>query len=198
MVHPRLHIYVELIKKEINRLSQLDSADFMDYVRDCNGSFPDMLSFVDYKWQAKLLQPLVDPQAIRMLLHDGSTRHEIDILTCMDEKIRLLLVKDVPKEQQTYILSYLHGLQKLEQRDWDFGILPVLIMTGKLPAQYPSEMKNCVFCKKSYKLWCSVITCDCGVHSFCEDCDKTLGPEGACPLWEESGTQCESNSIRLH
>lgn len=175
-----IQIYVRLLEEETNRLLDLSPHAFREYVCPLNGS--DLLKLLEWvynpSFKIKLLRA-TDSQLVYETLRLMSPLMESELLNIMDQRQRLFVVRNFSGYYQTQKLKSLRIWQELEESNWTDQILPVHVMTGELPAHYPSDMKTCVVCKRGYNIWDSVIRADCGAHSFCEDCDTT---EGGCPV----------------
>lgn len=187
---------MQKLKRQIEILSQIDPVNFMCLIGEVNvgptyTSFADIIHFVDNCSKVKLLKPIESPEFLRELLSSGTLQQRMDIIICLDDKKRLAVMDKIPERTQARYLSYLRYVQEVERPEWPQRVLPALIKTGPfLPDYYPREMETCIHCKSEYKVWSTIISCDCLVHSFCEDCDRRKNTDGACPMEMEGGSNC--------
>jgi hypothetical protein len=115
---------------------------------------------------------LTSPNLAARILKGFDIHTQVECLYEIKESQRHLIASNLSEEKREIMLK---GLEML---NWPGRMLPMLVMTGEIPAHYPSTMKVCAVCANGYFAWDSIIAADCGKHSFCEECEPE---EGICP-----------------
>jgi hypothetical protein len=123
---------------------------------------------------------LISPNLAARILKNFDIHTRVEYLYQIKESQRHLIASNFSEEKRETMLKGLEYWQLLEMLDWSGAgnTLPILVLTGEIPAHYPRTMRICAVCARGYIVWDSIIAADCGKHSFCEGCEPE---EGICP-----------------
>jgi hypothetical protein len=171
-------VYINLLAEQGRQLGQLS----LDALRDrvCPLSAASLVElftwFRDSTFRSKLLQ-IADPTVLYYALRLMNPHLAAESLYIAKTNQRSLVISMMSALEKETTLKRLASWQELEMWNWPGRIANLLVMTGELPTHYPGAMASCIGCKKSYRIWESVMAADCSAHSFCDDCDL---PDSGC------------------
>ena len=97
------------------------------------------------------------------------------ILRSIRKHRRIDVLKGFKPETKSCVVKNLINYQEKWKDQWDDGILDIYLIYHDFPKYYPDTMRTCKGCGGSYKQWDLVVTADCRIHSFHENCEQEDG-----------------------
>jgi hypothetical protein len=89
--------------------------------------------------RTKILES-IDPRLVGEVTKRMDVHMKAECLNNIGEEQRLLVVGLFSRERRAEALMRLRYWQTLEKYNWPAKILPLFVMTRKIPAHYPPEM----------------------------------------------------------
>jgi hypothetical protein len=171
---------LDILEAEVNRHLEDSSHELRELIGSLDALGLSRLLGINQRLRTKLLE-LMNPPSVGEAMKMMDVHMEAECLNSIGEKQRLRVVERFSGKRRAEALMRLKHWQSLEEFNWPRKLLPLLVMTGEIPAHYPPEMSACVVCGEGYEIWHSIIAADCQAHSFHEECETE---EGVCPREE--------------
>jgi hypothetical protein len=169
---------LDILEAEVNRHLEHSPHELKEFIRSLDTlDLSRLLKNINQRLRTKILE-LIHPRSVRKAIKMMDVHMEAECLNNIGEKQRLRVVEPFSRKRRAEALIRLKRWQSLEEFNWKRKILPLLVMTGEIPAHYPPEMSACVVCGDGYEIWHNIIAADCQAHSFHEECEAE---EGICP-----------------
>ena len=174
---------LDILEAEVNRHLDRSPRELREYINSLDVfDLSRLLKGVNQRLRTKILES-INPSLAGEVMKMMDVHMEAECLNDIGENQRLLIVTPFSRRRRAETLRRLKYWQTLEGRDRPRKILPLLVMTGEIPAYYPPEMSACVVCGEGYRKWYSIIAADCQAHSFHERCQAE---DGICPRAPEN------------
>lgn len=169
---------LDSLEAEVNRHLEHSPHELRQLISSLDAlSLSRLLESINQRLRTKILE-LINPSLVEEVMKMMDVHMEAECLNNIGEKQRLRVVELFSRKRRAGALMRLKRWQSLEKFNWPRKLLPLLVMTGEIPAHYPPEMSACVVCGRGYEIWHSIIAADCQAHSFHEKCERE---EGVCP-----------------